>query len=119
MAGGRVGRRVGDGAGRCVGEPGKHPWANDRRRPPARPPRGTVVAVPAPRRRARGLGRGSRPSAVRHLRAGPLLVPLLAWLLMLGGGLTMRVRLRRRGAVSYRSAALGAVQERFEYWCDT
>jgi Zn-dependent protease with chaperone function len=49
---------------------------------------------------------------------GAVLVPVLAWLLMLGGGLTMRSRLRRSGAVSYRSAALSAAQERFGYWCD-
>jgi len=52
------------------------------------------------------------------MAVGAVLVPLLAWLLMLGGGLTMRVRLLRHGAVSYRSAALSVVQERFEYWCD-
>lgn len=52
------------------------------------------------------------------MAVGAVLVPLLAWLLMLGSGLTMRARLRRCGAVSYHSVALGAAQERFGYWCD-
>jgi Zn-dependent protease with chaperone function len=49
---------------------------------------------------------------------GAAAVPALAWLLMLGGGLTMRLRLRRRGGVGYDSAALRAATRRFEHWCD-
>src|SRR5262249_40371687 len=47
------------------------------------------------------------------MAVGAVLVPLLAWLLMVGGGLTMRGRLHRRGGGSYRRVGLGAVRGRF------
>jgi Zn-dependent protease with chaperone function len=50
--------------------------------------------------------------------AGALVLPLAAWLLMVGSGLRLRGRLLRTGAVGYRSAALDRVVETFDRTCD-
>jgi Zn-dependent protease with chaperone function len=48
---------------------------------------------------------------------GAVLVPLTAWLLMVGAGLWIRLRLRD-GGMPYTDRALEAAAARFEYWCD-
>jgi hypothetical protein len=50
---------------------------------------------------------------------GAVAVPLAAWLLLVGGGLEMRRRLRRGRIEAAPSPAARAATERFEAWCDT